>query len=238
MKFIHWSWRVVKRGIWLLGFLPALLDYIAAYVPADYIPENVSTLLETGASPQGSLVLVAIGLLISAFLVHSKTEARLAAYEHQAPEYELKIQEVTSKLCSKDVLHIECNFSMRSLKPWPGYLSRVVVEDDDQVEELTDWEIERVYRLHRNVYVPLSDWPFPVPQSECDFKVMIHSKVNEPVDLRQRAVWKKTMIPLHLLIEYYTQPVGDVQKLIPLGVQVDLSEEFDSIVASHRTETV
>jgi len=35
-EFILWLCQVLKKGIWLLGFLPALLDYVFAYVPADF----------------------------------------------------------------------------------------------------------------------------------------------------------------------------------------------------------
>ena len=234
---LRWFWRVTKKGFWILGFLPTLLDYIATYVPARYIPGTVSTFLRTGASLRLSLILVAIGVLISAYLVHLETEATLAAYEYQAPEYELEVQEVRSELCQKDVVHIECDFSMRGLNPWRGYLGRIAVAGENRVKGLAGWEVEDVCRRQRDVYVPISPWPFPIPQSESQLRVTLHARVQGSVNPEPRAAWGKVEIPLRLLVEYDTQPAGHVQKLVPLEVQADLGKELDAIVASQRLET-
>jgi len=228
-------WQVIRKGFWLLGLLPTLLDYTSAYVPADRVPKCVSDWLAKGASLQLSLILVAIALLVSAFLVHSKTEARLKAYEHQAPDYELKTKEVSSKLCPGGV-HIECGFSMKARNQWPGCLARVTVESDSRIQGLADWKLEHVHLLQREVWVRIVDWPFSIPQSESDFQVTIHSEIREPVDSRQRAEWENAVISLRLLIEHYTQPAGHVRRLFPLEIQVNLGKELDAALASRRTE--
>jgi len=77
MTFIRWSSRVLKKGFWVLGLVPQLLDYISTYVPSQNIPAAIRNLLEKGGNWRLTLILVSIGLLVSAFLVHLETQQAL-----------------------------------------------------------------------------------------------------------------------------------------------------------------
>ena len=68
-----WPLRVLGKWIWVLGLTPLLLDYVTTYLPRNAIPAPLSQLIETGAPWQLSLVLLTLGLLLSAYLVHRET---------------------------------------------------------------------------------------------------------------------------------------------------------------------
>ena len=72
-NFVYWSWRVLKKGFWVLGLVPLLLDYISAYIPSQYIPNYIQSLANKGGNWQLTLVLVCLGLLASAYFVHLET---------------------------------------------------------------------------------------------------------------------------------------------------------------------
>jgi hypothetical protein len=221
-KFVDWLRRVLKKWIWALGFLPQLLDYVSTYIPADYVPSFISDLLEVGGNWQLTGILVAIGLLISAFLVQLEVETKLADYEHQEPKYALDI-EVSSKICRGGQVHIDCKFIMNSLNPWPGTLAEVGIEDrQNQLKGLGEWKL-----TGKPVGLPRQ-----IRQPEHDFDITIHAEIIGSIDVMQRSRWESVTIPLFLLLEYYTQPNGLVRKSLPLSISVDLGQQFDSIAES------
>lgn len=85
--FTVWGWRILKKGIWLLGLLPQLLDYVSTYIPPRYVPAYMQDLLEKGGDWRLTLILVTTGLLFSAFLVYLETQQALR-------ENDLKIHEL------------------------------------------------------------------------------------------------------------------------------------------------
>jgi hypothetical protein len=228
MKFLGWFVQVLKKGVWVLGFVPALLDYIITYVPTDYIPTFVSNFLEVGATWHQTLVFTLIGLLISAFLVHSQTETKLTEYEYQEPLYELELREVNSEICRSDAhVHVVSTFSMRSLTPWFGYLIRITIGDKGRVTGLENWEVEDIHvdgRLLTN-----NNLPFSIPQGECKFDVRALAEIKPFTDSQQQKEWEKVMVPVQLLVAYHTQPVGEVSKLLSLDIPVNLAAEFDLV---------
>lgn len=88
MVFINWIWKIIKKWLWVLGLLPLFFDYIFTYIPNDYIPKAILDLTREGASWQLTGILIAIGFLISSFLVHEETrkeyEEKLKALERSA----------------------------------------------------------------------------------------------------------------------------------------------------------
>jgi len=122
MTFIRWSWKVLTKGFWILGFVPQLLDYISTYVPTAYIPSSIRNLLEKGGNWQLTLVLVGIGLLVSAYLVHLETaqalkeqELRTCQLEDQQPYIVVGFQDTACHLVER--LELQLN----PLPPKPDF---------------------------------------------------------------------------------------------------------------------
>lgn len=231
MKFVRWLWKVIRKGVWLLGIFPTLLDYISAYIPGDYIPTHVSDFLGTGGSQNLTLFLAAGGMLVGAFLVHLETEARLADYEHQAPEYELKIKEVTSDFCGSGChVEVHCHLSIMGTNPFKGELEYITVSSEGQIRGLGRWKIHGAgYGGAR------SRLPVTVPNSECDLVVVVHAKIEEETpEPSFRDAWKDVEFSLQLMTGYSTQPVGYVQKPLLVNIPIDLGEQFDALAASRR----
>lgn len=108
MSLIHWSWKVLKKGVWVLGFVPQLLDYVSTYVPPKYVPDPILNLLEKGGNWQLTLVLVGGGLLASAYLVYLETiqaleeqERRIRELESQRPHIIVGFQDSAGHLVKK-----------------------------------------------------------------------------------------------------------------------------------------
>lgn len=230
MRCLHWLWQVLKKWWVWLGLLPLLLDLVSAYIPTDYIPAPIFDLLKVGGNWQLTLVLVTFFLLKSAFLVHSETEDRLAAYEYQAPKYDLETEEVSSEIDpARRHVNVRCKFRMRAITPWEGDLANITVVGENQLKGLGYWKIHYKEYRHSAGYFTVLNLPFAIPQPECDLGVLIRSEISGFVDPGQRKEWENAVIPLSLIIEYFTQPVGRVQKELSLDIKVNLGQEFDSI---------
>jgi len=108
MTLVHWSWKVLKKGVWVLGFVPQLLDYVSTYMPPKYVPDPILNLLEKGGNWQFTLILVGGGLLASAYLVHLETaqtleerERRIGELESQRPHIVVGFQDSVGHLVKK-----------------------------------------------------------------------------------------------------------------------------------------
>ena len=225
-KFLSWLGQVLRKWWVWLGLLPLLLDLVSAYIPAEYIPSRISSLLEVGANWQLTLVLVTIGMLISAFLVYSETVATLAAYEYQAPEYDLKPKEITGDFCRAGChVEVHCHYTIRGINPFEGELARITIDNASQIEGLGRWEI-----CHTKG--PLKS----IPNTEVDLVVVARAEIQEATKLGAREDWENAQFLFHLVIEYFTQPVGYTRKLIPVSVQVDLGKQFDTLISSRKEE--
>ena len=75
-QFGGWLWKVTKKLLWLLLFLPTALDLVV-YVATYHRPPPLSALLERGLHPAVSLILLSIGLTLSAYLIHRDTQHAL-----------------------------------------------------------------------------------------------------------------------------------------------------------------
>jgi hypothetical protein len=122
MTLINWSWKVLKKGVWVLGFVPQLLDYVSTYVPRKHVPDPILNLLEKGGNWQLTLVLVGVGLFASAYLVHLETiqalaerERRIRELESQRPDIVVGFQDSAGHLVKK--LELQLN----SLPPKPDF---------------------------------------------------------------------------------------------------------------------
>ncbi|MCD6400879.1 MAG: hypothetical protein J7L73_03015, partial [Anaerolineales bacterium] len=72
--FFSWLVKVLRKGLWLLGFLPTILDYLSTYIPAQYLPKPVSDFLAQGGIWRFTIFLVIIALLFSSYLVFKETD--------------------------------------------------------------------------------------------------------------------------------------------------------------------
>ena len=234
--FARWMWRVVKAWFWALGFIPVALDYITAYVPSQYVPAFVSSRLDKGASWLVTLTFVVIGLLISTYLVHARTERRLSEYEYQAPDYELQAVSVDSELCKPPVhVHTRCHFRMKGLTPWPGELAGIIIQTESKAPGLGDWTFHDIGRWSGERYDgPLRKWPIVVPPAGSGFLVRLRSPITDLPGTEQRCEWEHVRIAILLRVEYFTQPVGDVRRLFRLDIEANLGEEFDTLVGAER----
>ena len=74
LQFMNWFIRISKKGIWLIGFIPLLLDYLTTLIPASYLPRPLLNYIEQGGNWNLTLVLVSLGLIISSYLVFLESE--------------------------------------------------------------------------------------------------------------------------------------------------------------------
>jgi hypothetical protein len=228
-EFLYWLKQVIRKWWVWLGLLPLILDLAYAYIPSAFIPPPIDTLLEVGANWQLTLILMTVGLLISAFRVHLETASRLAAYEYQAAEYELKTYEVTSNLCISGChVEVHCQISIRGTNPFKGELKHISLSTESQMMGLGPWKIHRTYWGRAQ-----SSLPITVPDSECDLAIVIHAAIEkEASELGPRDNWRNVEFLLHLVTEYFTQRIGYVQKLLPVRISADLGEQYDTLASS------
>ncbi len=50
IQFINWFYRVTKKGIWLIGFIPLVLDYVTTLIPANNFPLPLLNFIEQGGN--------------------------------------------------------------------------------------------------------------------------------------------------------------------------------------------
>ena len=177
-----------------------------------------------------TLVLITIGMLVSAFLVHLETEARLATYEYQAPEYELMTKEVTSGFCESGChVEVRCHLSIRGTNSFKGELKHITVSGKGRIRGLGLWEVHHAGYGHAQSHLPVT-----VPNSECDLVVVIQARMieEETPEPGYRDKWRNAEFLLHLMTECFTQPIGCVQKPLLVSTQVDLGEQFDALTSS------
>jgi hypothetical protein len=73
-----WPVLIFRKWIWLVGFLPVALDFLAAYIPPAWIPLPIANLIQELPSANATVFLFAAGFLVSAYLVHRDLTERLA----------------------------------------------------------------------------------------------------------------------------------------------------------------
>jgi len=94
-----WLIRVILKAFWLLGFLPLVLDFLFAYIPQEWIPERIRLFIENGASWSITLILITIGLLVSAFLVNKEDQKIIRQLKTSREDSSLLMPSVIVKLC-------------------------------------------------------------------------------------------------------------------------------------------
>lgn len=234
-SFWNWLRAIFKKWVWVLGLTPLLLDYVSSYIPEQYTPTSVANFLETGTTWQLSLVLFSIGLFVSIYLVHVDNEKRyeseytsvknrLKTYEHHAPEYLMEITDTDVGTCNSGChVEIKCTIKIEPTNPWTGFLTKVFIRGKHQLMSLSDWEIERV-SVNNNT---LRDKPLEIKAPKVDLDVKIKSAINHKIELVEHE-WNEVTIPINLLIEYMTNPVGQVEISKDLLINANLSRVYPS----------
>ena len=220
----RWLWRVAKKLVWILGLLPAALDYGHAYIPG--FPQV--------QIPLGwSIAAVILGIIVSTFLVHLDVRSRLAAYQYQEPDYNLEVLSVEAKACAANKLHVDTEFRVTRANAWPGTLVEISVIDGQLPDGLGAGQVAQMsYKPLDFPWTNLLKLPYTIPPVGCDFEVTVHYPVVKLPDIRDVKQWQDAVVRLGLLVEYYTQPVGYTRKCVPLDIGVDLSELHDEFLSS------
>ena len=109
--------------MWLAAGIPYLLDFIAAYIPANLVPLPLANYAESGITLQGSLILFSVGIFVSVYLVHQETEIKFAesrlAWDAQKQLLQDRISELEATEANISLRVIEQRFhhSFSGTKP-------------------------------------------------------------------------------------------------------------------------
>jgi hypothetical protein len=169
-----WLLQVLSKGVWLLGFLPQLLDLAATYIPHDFIPRPILNWLEEGVTWELTLILVSSGLVVSAYLVHRETQAILSEFISEQALLQLAASNIVF-IHSEPVLTLEGRFQ-DGLKPDGLPVEAIVgatidIHNIGQEEGELEWAVDlegstlpRIFHLRRNKEDGLmSDLPDRIP---------------------------------------------------------------------------
>lgn len=220
----RWSCLIVKKWVWLIGLLPAALEFGDTYIPG--FP-RVHVPLEW------SIAAGSLGIIVCAYLVHLDVRARLATYEYQEPQCNLEVLSVEAKACAANKLHVDTEFRVTRANAWPGTLVEISVIDGQLPDGLGAGQVAQMsYKPLDFPWTNLLKLPYTIPPVGCDFEVTVHYPVVKLPDIRDVKQWQDAVVRLGLLVEYYTQPVGYTRKCVPLDIGVDLSELHDEFLSS------
>lgn len=160
-------------------------------------------------------------------------EEKLGAYEYQAPEYELRVADVSSDVCRMAChVNVYCGVIMKATTPWTGYLDKVTVDGENSIQGLGNWEVAGV-SLGESCS-RISRWPLEIRAPVLNLQIKIRSEISEQVDPSESDKWKRVILPLSFVIRYFTQPDGEVKKPKVLAVQADLQEHLQAILEYQR----
>lgn len=73
-KIGNWTIKILFKGVWVLGFLPQILDFFSTYIPQKNLPPFILNILQHGGNWNLTLILVFLGFLTSSFLVYLDLE--------------------------------------------------------------------------------------------------------------------------------------------------------------------
>ena len=129
VPFVKWAIRVLKKGFWLLGFLPQIIDYIFAFIPADYIPPPVKSFIDSGGSWNLTLTLLALGLIISSYIVYKEVEKEKQDVQIQLEEIKNSEPKITVGLRNDSgELGVKLVVELQSIPPRPDFEKEVSIE--------------------------------------------------------------------------------------------------------------
>lgn len=227
----------------IVKYLPKYLDrLLKAWVvwiwsPAlEVLTLIVDTFVPSFSPPRWLYVVIAgVGFVIANVKLLLESEKRLGAYEYQAPEYELDVTRVDPRLPKGSHIEIECEVSIRPTTSWIGHLSDVTGNGVNPVRGLGDWTVYDV--RYTDNKIGFARLPYKIAR-QCGAIVTVLVSIDEQLDPRAANEWKNVRFPLAFIFQYFTQPVGDVQKLMTLSVQADLSDQAPVVLEHQRRKAV
>ena len=194
----------------------------------------VDTFVPTFSPPRWLYAVIpGIGFAIANVKLLLDSERRLEAYEYQAPEYELEVTDVSSDVCRMAChVNIYCDVSIKATTPWTGYLVKITVPAENPIRGLGNWEVADVsYRERCN---RISRWPLEIPDPVLNLQIKIRAVTSDQIDPSESDKWRCVAFPVNFVIGYFTQPIGDVQKLKTLPVQADLEKHLQTVLEYQR----
>jgi len=189
----------------------------------------VDTFVPSFSPPRWLYAAIAtIGFVIANVKLILDYENKLEAYEFQAPEYEWEITGITSDLCKMAChVNIYCDVSIKAIEPWTGYLVKITVPGENPIRGLGNWEVASVSHGESSCNT-ISRWPLEITGPVLSLRIRIRAEISEEIDSSESDKWKSVMLPVNFVMGYFTQPVGEVQKLKALTIQTDLEEPIQA----------
>ncbi len=226
--FNLWLLSVIKKGVWILGFLPTALDYLIVYLPKDLFPAMLVDFLSQGISPQLSIIFMLSGFAISAFLVYADIQSRLWVYEKDSPHYKIDLVKATSHKSSLGgFIYLNCLFRFTSTTPWSASLRQIAVQQERGPRILASWAI---------VQVSPKTLPFTIPHPEFDLAITIRTELMVEDRLGFKFQWRKVPISVYFHISYPIRPIGEAQRLIRYDLKINLRAQFEEIMKIRKNQ--
>lgn len=198
------------------------------FVILDTLGLIVDTFVPTFSPPRWLYWTIAgAGFIVANAKLLLDYEERLEAYEYQAPEYEVQIVNVSTDIC-RTACHVNvyCDISIKAVTPWTGHLIKVTADGENPIQGLGLWEVHGTW--YGDSCASPAHLPLELPDPILNLRIKIRSEISEPIDPPQSHI---VLLPVNLVIGYFTQPVGDVQKIEALTVPVYLQEALQAILA-------
>ena len=225
----------METAVKIVRFLPKYLTKILEvwvvwvwFFVLDALGLVVDTFVPTFSPPRWLYWAIAgVGFALANVKLLLDYEVKLADYEYQAPEYDIDVTGVEVDICRRAChVNVYCDISIRPTTPWIGYLVKVTVDRDHQIRGLSNWQVSGVWSANNRV----SSWPLQIPDRVLNLRIQIQSETSEQIDPSESDKWKEVVFPLKFMIMYFTQPVGEVQKLEIRNAQADLEEALRSVL--------
>lgn len=141
----YWIVRLLRKGVWVLGFIPLLLDLHTSYLLGDSPPVPILQYLERGTTWSLTAVLVPLGLLFSAYLVHRDSQARINELDSRQAHLTLRLFDVdffhkSPALIIEDML--KHGIKLNGLPVEAIIVANIEIENIGNEEGELDWELD------------------------------------------------------------------------------------------------
>lgn len=173
-------------------------------------------------------LIAAIGFVLANVRLLLDCDMKLAAYEFQAPLYDIEVTDVMVDVCDQAChVNVYCDVCIKATTPWIGYLVKVDVIEYPEIEGLGSWEVDDV-SYKQSYGHDLVSMPLQIPDSTLNLQIKFRSEVDARI-YPPEDNGGEDKFSIGFIIEYHTQPIGDVQRLDLLEIQADLEEALTAL---------